>query len=80
MLVLTRKRQERIMIRQDIEVAVLAVKGNRVELGILAPSDVSIVRNEADRCDPCVEDSATKEQPPRTTTDSIAVTFKSFYS
>ena len=46
MLVLTRKQQERIIIRQDIEVTVLAIKGNRVELGIRAPSNVPIIRNE----------------------------------
>ena len=62
MLVLSRKRQERIVIGQDIEVTVLAIKGNRVELGIRAPSDVSIVRNELERRAQCAERRATVEQ------------------
>lgn len=62
MLVLSRKRQERIVIGQDIEVTVLAIKGNRVELGIRAPSDVSIVRNELERRAQCAERRPTVEQ------------------
>jgi carbon storage regulator len=62
MLVLSRKRQERIMIGQDIEVTVLAIKGNRVELGIRAPSDVSIVRNELERRVQCAEHRPTVDQ------------------
>jgi len=46
MLVLTRKIGQRIIIGQNVEVAVLKVLGNRVKLGISGPPDVSIHREE----------------------------------
>lgn len=46
MLVLSRKTDESIQIGDDIEVKVLEVRGNRVRLGIAAPSDVAIHRSE----------------------------------
>ena len=46
MLVLTRKPGQSIMIGDDIEIQVLAVAGEKVRLGITAPRDVSIFRNE----------------------------------
>ncbi len=44
MLVLSRKSGERISIGKNVEVVVLKVMGNRVRLGIVAPTDVSIWR------------------------------------
>lgn len=46
MLVLTRKIDEAIVIGKDIEVVVLAVKGDSIKLGIKAPKDVPIKRKE----------------------------------
>jgi carbon storage regulator len=46
MLVLTRKVGERLVIGNKIAVVVTRVAGNRVTLGIEAPSDVRIVRGE----------------------------------
>jgi carbon storage regulator len=46
MLVLTRKPGQSIMIGDGVEVQVLSVAGERVRLGITAPRDVSIFRNE----------------------------------
>jgi carbon storage regulator len=46
MLVLTRKPGQSIMIGDGIEVQVLSVAGEKVRLGITAPRDVSIFRNE----------------------------------
>lgn len=46
MLVLTRKLGESIVIDHDIKITVLAVKGGQVRLGIDAPEDVDIVREE----------------------------------
>jgi carbon storage regulator len=46
MLVLTRKINERIVINGDIVLEVLEVVGNRVRLGIQAPSGVPILREE----------------------------------
>ncbi len=46
MLVLTRKTNESIYIDGEIEVMVVAVRGNRVRLGFRAPADVTIQRKE----------------------------------
>ena len=46
MLVLTRKRNESIMIGDDIEVSVLGVAGEKVRLGIDAPRDIPVFRKE----------------------------------
>jgi carbon storage regulator len=46
MLVLTRKPGQSIMIGDGIEVQVLSVSGEKVRLGITAPREVGIFRNE----------------------------------
>jgi carbon storage regulator len=46
MLVLTRKVGERIVLDNRIVLEVLQVNGNRVRLGITAPADVSVLREE----------------------------------
>lgn len=46
MLVLSRKIGEKLIIGDNITVVVSRVAGNRVTLGIEAPSDVRIVRGE----------------------------------
>jgi len=46
MLVLTRKSDESVYIGEDIRVTILSVRGDRVRLGISAPGDVSIKREE----------------------------------
>ena len=46
MLVLTRKPGQSLMIGDGVEVQVLSVAGEKVRLGITAPRDVSIFRNE----------------------------------
>jgi len=46
MLVLSRKKNERIMIGTSIEVVVTEVQGNTVKIGIKAPPEVSIHREE----------------------------------
>ena len=46
MLVLTRRVDERIMIGDSITVTVLEVRGDQVRLGIDAPRDVEVVREE----------------------------------
>ncbi len=46
MLVLTRNKGERIIIQDNIEVTVLGVSGNQVRLGIAAPREVSVHREE----------------------------------
>lgn len=46
MLILTRRVGETIVINKDIRVTVLASKGNQLRLGIDAPADVEIHREE----------------------------------
>ena len=46
MLILTRRIGETFIIGDDIEVAVLGIKGNQVHIGIEAPQDVLILREE----------------------------------
>lgn len=46
MLVLRRKVGESIVLNEAISICVLAVEGERVKLGISAPSDVTVVRKE----------------------------------
>lgn len=46
MLVLTRRSNQSIMIGDDVEVTVLAVSGEKVRIGISAPDDVPVFRNE----------------------------------
>lgn len=46
MLVLTRKLNESIVIDGNITVTVVEVRGNRVKLGINAPVDVPVMREE----------------------------------
>jgi carbon storage regulator len=46
MLVLTRKKNESIMIGDSIEIKVLAIEGEQVKLGINAPKDIDIHRKE----------------------------------
>ncbi len=46
MLVLSRKLGEEIVIADNIRVKVVAINGNRIKLGIVAPEDVTIHREE----------------------------------
>ena len=46
MLVLARKCGESIVIGDDVRIAVVRVKGNRVKLAIEAPREVSVERGE----------------------------------
>lgn len=46
MLVLTRRKDEEIIINGNISIKVLSVKGNRVRLGVEAPDDVQVNRAE----------------------------------
>ena len=46
MLVLTRKTQEKIQIGDSVTITVVRIKGNTVRVGIEAPRDVRVVREE----------------------------------
>ena len=46
MLILTRRVGEALMIGKDIIVTVLSVNGNQIRIGIKAPKDVAVHREE----------------------------------
>lgn len=46
MLVLSRKVNQRVMIGDDIEIVILETKGDTAKIGIVAPRDVKVFRQE----------------------------------
>lgn len=46
MLILTRRVGETLMIGDDVSVTVLGIKGNQVRIGVNAPKDVAVHREE----------------------------------
>ncbi len=46
MLILTRRVGETVMIGNEVTVTVLGVKGNQVRIGVNAPKDVAVHREE----------------------------------
>ena len=46
MLILTRRVGENVMIGDNVQVAVLSVKGNQVRVGIEAPKTIPVIREE----------------------------------
>lgn len=46
MLALSRKKNEAIIINNNIEISILDVKGDQVKIGITAPKEVPVYRKE----------------------------------
>ena len=59
LLVLTRKKEQSILIGDNVEIMVLGVSGDKVRLGITAPREVEVFRKEVldDRGPKAVEES-----------------------
>ena len=60
MLVLSRRKEESIVIDGHIQIEVLRVKGNMVRLGIRAPREVKVLRGELAPFG--IEDSSTEKK------------------
>ncbi len=58
MLVLSRKKNETIVIKDDITITVVDIRGDKVRLGIDAPKDVPVHRRE-------VYDAIKRSESPR---------------
>ena len=73
MLVLSRKKNESIVINDDITIVVVDVRGDRVRLGVQAPKDVPVHRNEVyeaiQRANEGVEMEVAEEEGDNQTTD-----------
>ena len=69
MLILTRRANERIFIGDDIVLIVLGIENNRVKLGLDAPNEVPILREEIvsdalkDKYDANIESKAISVKP-----------------
>lgn len=46
MLVLSRKKDERIVINDNITIVVVEIRGDKVRLGVEAPKDITVNRKE----------------------------------
>lgn len=46
MLILTRRISENLVIGNDVIITILSVKGNQVKVGIKAPKDIAVNREE----------------------------------
>ncbi|MBD5115064.1 MAG: carbon storage regulator [Ruminococcaceae bacterium] len=69
MLVVTRKTEESVIIADHIEVTILEVAKDRVKIGISAPKDVKIIRNELLDTQNINEDSS--REIPKETLESL---------
>jgi len=46
MLVLSRQRDESIMIGDNVQITIVDIRGDKVRLGIIAPAEISVHRKE----------------------------------
>lgn len=65
MLVLSRKKNESILIGDDVTITIVDIRGDKVRLGIEAPKEVSVHRREV--YDAIKRENREKETPAETT-------------
>lgn len=68
MLVLTRKRNQSIMINDNIELTIIDIQGDQVRVGINAPKDVKVFRKEV-----YVEMTEENKQASNVTMDALSM-------
>ncbi len=72
MLVLSRQRNETIMIGDEVEVTVIDIRGDKVRLGINAPREVTVHRKEVYEAIKRENQAAAQVQPDGSTGDGTA--------
>lgn len=68
MLVLSRKKNESIVINNDIVITIVEIRGDKVRLGIVAPKDVPVHREEVYEA---IHGEKSSILPPKPTSGSI---------
>ena len=74
MLILTRREGESVRIGEDVTVTVLRVKGSQVRIGVSAPKDVAVQREEISermRAEVAGEMAAASAPPPVATASEV---------
>lgn len=70
MLVLTRMKNQKITIGDEVSIVVTAIRGGRVSIGIEAPETVIIRRGEIKRVEITQAEITPEQQPPTPTPES----------
>lgn len=71
MLVVTRKTDESLIIADNIEITVLEVFKDKVKIGVSAPKDVKIIRNELIDTQNVNKDSGSTAELPKNTLEAL---------
>lgn len=71
MLVITRKTDESLIIADNIEITVLEVSKDKVKIGVSAPKDIKIIRNELIDTQNVNKDSESTAELPKNTLEAL---------